>query len=296
MKGLKQLKRDFTLGIIFEMSDNPLFNDESNKLDDRLSEFANPSEINGLIRSFKEIGSNVKVIDGPQGLLNNIASLKPRCDLFFNKSIGFRGLERKISVPAICQLYNLPLLGTSAYAMTLARHKFHTNRLLNGLSILVPRAAIFDRDRKADLSSLRFPVIVKPNHESDAVGISENSVCKNKKDALERAEWVTEKYAQDAIIEEFISGEEWKVSVIGNNESTYSPGIVGVMREGKAIIGSLQTRNDVISHSLDYYKPKKSQHKQQAINIATYVHKAMGLLDYSRTDFRIGEDGLLWNL
>jgi D-alanine-D-alanine ligase-like ATP-grasp enzyme len=284
----------FTLGVVYEISENPLLGPGSGTAQDRLAEYANPTEVNRLVRSFKDMGFGIEIIDGPLGLIESAQSGERTYDLLFNKSIGFVGLERKISVPAICQIYNLPFVGTSAYPMTLARHKFHTNRLIHGLSIKVPKAVLLTHGGTVDLSSFRFPVIVKPNHESDAIGIDENSLCDNEKLALERAKRIIDKFSQPAIIEEFIGGEEWKVSVIDNGRNARSTGLVGVMRNGKPIINSLQTRGDVVENTLDYYVPASNCQTIQASDIAVYLHNTLELQDYSRTDFRIGEDGELY--
>jgi len=260
----------FTIGVVYEITGNPLFGAEPDATHGRLAEFANPTEVNLLVRSLKDMGFGIEIIDGPNSLINNVDAVKRTCDLVFNKSIGFYGLERKILVPAICQLYELPFVGTSAYPMTLARHKFHTNRLIHGLSINVPKAALFNKDDSVDL------------------------VCTNARLAKDRAEWVVREFSQAAIIEEFIGGEEWKVPAIGNDKDAQGVGVVGVMRNGRPIVGSLQTRSDVVGDLLDYYTPDDARQKARALELAVRVHNVMGLRDYSRTDFRIGDNDVLY--
>lgn len=283
-------KEKFTLGLVYEITENPLFGSSKESFFDRLTEFSNPSEINRLARSLRELGFSIVVIDGPKGLIADASNIKDQCDLLFNKSIGFRGLERKIAVPAICQLYNLPFIGSSAYAMTLARHKFHSNRLIHGLSVKVPNAVFVSPREVIDLSSLSFPVIVKPNHESDAIGIDQTSICVNSVSATKKIEWIHQQFSQGAVVEEYIRGEEWKIPVIGNSSNAKALGCVGVMRNGEPIIDSLQTREDVLCDTLSYYEPNKTALVDKAKNISVWLHNKFQLSDYSRFDFRLGEN------
>lgn len=283
------------IGLIYEITGNPYFGSEKDKSEDRISEFPKPQEVNEIARTLKKLGFDVEIIDGPRDLLERRDQIRHRCNLLFNKSIGFRGLERKIVVPAICQLYNLPLLGSTAYGMTVARHKYHTNRLLAGCGIRVPSSilAYEGRDlRDEELIRLTLPAIVKPNHESDSLGIDEEAVCGDFEAIKKRIRYVHSKFKQPAIIEDFIGGEEWKIAVIGNRPSVKALGCAGTMKKGHKMSGSLQTRQDVIADTLSYYVPSPGSAVKEAMECAIKVHEILGLRDYSRCDFRLDECGL----
>ncbi|MCZ6653616.1 MAG: hypothetical protein O7D91_11390 [Planctomycetota bacterium] len=281
------------IAVVYEITDNPLFSTAGQPQDDRLTEFAQPCEVNDLLRLIQDAGYDTEVVDGPAELLRRATEIRRHCGIVFNKSIGFRGLERKIHVPAICQLFDIPFIGSSAYAMTAARHKFHTNCLLRGLGLPVPGTRLYEKHGNVDLESIRPPYIVKPNHESDAIGISTDAVVNSPAAARARARWVVDKFEQPAIIEEFIPGEEWKVAVIGNGTDTTAVGCVGVMRDGVPIVGSLQTRDDVVGNTLSYYQPTRTELVHQAGEYAVKIHTFLGLLDYSRCDFRLSLDETL---
>lgn len=284
------------IGLIYEISGNPYFGAQQDKSKDRICEFPKPSEVNQLAQVLKELEYGVEIIDGPRDLLRRASELRSKCSLLFNKSIGYHGLERKIAVPAICQLSDMPFLGTSAYGMTLARHKYHTNRLLSGIGFNVPNAILMQvgsTPEPNDLRHLHFPVIVKPNHESDALGITDDSVCYDFGQTNVRIKMIHDRFDQPAIIEEFIGGEEWKVAVLGNCPNTHALGCVGVMKNGIPITGSLQTRTDVVEDTLSYYTPTNDRLVQHALHLATQIHNIMGLCDYSRCDFRLDKQDKL---
>ena len=280
------------VGIIYEITNNPYFGNSNENYTNRLSEYVKPSEINWICEAFTFMGFEYQLIDGAEGLLALKEHFKDFM-LFFNKSIGFKGLERKIIVPSIGQLYNLPMIGTSGYAMTLARHKYHTNRLLKGLGFTVPFAYYFENEEQIwDFN--KYPVIVKPNAESDALGISDKSVCENYNQMKIKVIELLQTFNQPVIVEEFIPGEEWKVAVIGNGDKVRSCGCVNTLKNGHSMNGTLQTREDILNRRLTYDIPKNKSLMLEAMMTAEKIHFLMGLNDYSRCDFRIGEKGNLY--
>lgn len=278
------------IGIIYEITDNPYFSDSPVEFSDKISEFVYPSEINDICKSLEELNYDYEIIDGPQGLLSSIEK-KNICNLYFNKSIGFKGLERKIPVPAISLLYNLPIIGSNAYTMTLARHKYHTNRLLKGMGFTVPEAWYISQLEDIP-NNICFPVILKPNEESDSLGISENSVYTSMAGMKEHIEYLLTTFKQPVIIEEIIEGEEWKMSVIGNGKNAHTYGGVNSLKKGKIMIGTLQTREDILENNLSYKDLDRNERYVEAKLIAESIHSNLGLNDYSRCDFRLKDDKL----
>lgn len=278
------------IGIVYEITNNPYFDQNVQEYSNRLSEYVYPSEINSICDAISENGYEFGIIDGPNGLIDSIP--KQNYDLIFNKSIGFKGLERKITIPAICQLNNMPFIGSGAYSMTLARHKYHTNRLLHGLGFRVPVSYIYKYDDILP-SIVKYPIIVKPNDESDSLGISDKSVCYNIQDLKNVIEELRQNFNPPFIIEEFIPGEEWKVAVIGNDRNVSACGIINTLKNGATMENTLQTRDDHLSAVFSHSEVSHPL-KEKALHIAELIHVALGLCDYSRCDFRIGTDGELY--
>jgi D-alanine-D-alanine ligase len=279
-----------TIGIIYEITGNPYFGDPTIEYSEKISEYVYPSEINDICKALASLNYHSEIIDGPKGLLSDIQNGK-KCDLYFNKSIGFKGLERKIGVPAIALLYNLPIIGSNAYTMTLCRHKFHTNRLLSGMGFKVPDAYYVSNLHEIPIIQ-SYPVIVKPNEESDSLGISEKSVCFNICDVTNNISNLLNIFRQPIVIEEYISGEEWKVAVIGNNQTTHAYGGVNSLKNGNTMRGTLQTRDDILKNNLSYTDLPRNKYYSEALRIAESIHNLLGLNDYSRCDFRLKNNKL----
>jgi D-alanine-D-alanine ligase len=89
-------------------------------------------------------------------------------------------------------------------------------KLFRKLSIPTPEWSIYNGG-KIKHKHLKFPVIVKPAWEHCAIGISQDSVCRDINSVERKAIQLWETYKQPIIIEEFVSGNEYQVFVFEKN-------------------------------------------------------------------------------
>jgi D-alanine-D-alanine ligase len=67
--------------------------------------------------------------------------------------------------------------------------------------------------------SVRFPSIVKPQHEGSSKGIFNSSIVNNKDELIKQVANIIETYKEGAIVEEFLTGREFTVAIIGNEKN-----------------------------------------------------------------------------
>ena len=75
----------------------------------------------------------------------------------------------------------------------------------------------------ADLDWSIFPAIVKPINQHGSYGIDRQAVVRDRQQLRQRLEHVMEKYRVPAVVEEFIAGREFQVSVWGNRRVEVLP-------------------------------------------------------------------------
>ena len=83
----------------------------------------------------------------------------------------------------------------------------------------VPNAKFFVADKIEDAENhdLSFPIIVKPISEGSGKGIYASSFVHSKEELKREIKRITSEYNQSALVEEFLSGREFTVAILGNN-------------------------------------------------------------------------------
>src|SRR5437867_2163687 len=146
-------------------------------------------------------------------------------DVLFNLVEQFKnnpGFDQNIV--SFFEMQDLPFTGCSSTGLTLCKHKGISKKILHYLCIHVPYFFVIPRGQRiARPQQLKFPILVKPVKGEASYGISRASFVENDEQFRERVAFIHEKYASDAIAEEYIEGRELYVSVMGNTRLTVFP-------------------------------------------------------------------------
>lgn len=109
--------------------------------------------------------------------------------------------------------------GADGRALDLALDKGRAKRVLQEGGVLTPAWRVFARGEgvsHSTLGSLAFPLIVKPLTEDSSLAIDDNAVVTDLEQLQARVRYVMDQYRQPVLVEEFIEGREFNVSVWGN--------------------------------------------------------------------------------
>ncbi|MEM3690640.1 MAG: ATP-grasp domain-containing protein, partial [Candidatus Micrarchaeia archaeon] len=101
--------------------------------------------------------------------------------------------------------------------------KARAKQILISAGIPTPKFHIFTTPEQELPLTLKFPLIVKPIHEDASIGITQESVVRDEEQLRRRVAYVIETYKQHALVEEFIDGREFNISILGNSEPTALP-------------------------------------------------------------------------
>src|SRR5438046_10017021 len=108
--------------------------------------------------------------------------------------------------------------------LTTCKHKSILKKILRYHGIQVPHFVVVTRRQpNGRPKQLKFPMLVKPVKEEASYGISQASFDETDEQFRERVVFVHEKYASDAIAEEYIEGRELYVGLMGNVRLTVFP-------------------------------------------------------------------------
>jgi D-alanine-D-alanine ligase len=207
---------------------------------------------------------------------------------------GIPNSERR--VVEIIQGLGFTFTGNVPEVIELSYDKQKTKELLISLGIRVPYGTLLSPDEAAGWSL--FPAIVKPSLEHCSLTLTEKSVVFDTGSLREQIKLVNNELNQPAMVEDFIDGREFHVSIWNNGppeilplaEMDFSAFSKTSDRlctyDSKFIPGSVHYENieTLIPAPLDERLYKKLENKA----LATW--HGFGCLDYARFDFRLRDD------
>ena len=200
------------------------------------------------------------------------------------------------NVAEILQWKGFTYTGNIPEVIDLSCDKQKTKKLLNSLGIRVPYGELLNPEEAAGWDL--FPAIVKPSREHCSLTMTENSVVFDKYSLKEQIMLVNNELNQPALVEDFIDGREFHVSVWNNGPpeilplaemdfSAFSkPNERLCTYDSKFIPGSshYEKIETLIPAPLDERLYKKIEDKV----LTTWY--GFGCLDYARFDFRLRDD------
>lgn len=137
-------------------------------------------------------------------------------DIAFNICEGHFGESRESQVPALLEMLRIPYTGSKVLTLALTLDKPMCKRVLAFHGLPTPPFQVFYTAEDDLDPRLEFPLFVKPSREGTAMGISGRSIVGDEKSLREQIAGVIENYREPALVEEFISGREVTVGLLGN--------------------------------------------------------------------------------
>ncbi len=278
------------VGLTYDLKTDYKFKDGDPE--DANAEFDHPSTIDVIADAIEANNFKVERIGNAGNLLERLASLK--VDIVFNISEGVSGRNRESQVPAILEMAGIPFVGADALTLGLTLDKVMAKKIF--IADKIPTPKFFEVNSSEQLNHTnhyKFPLIVKPRFEGSSKGLSESSRVKNKAELKEQVEYIVNTYKQPALIEEFISGQEFTVAIIGNETPEIMP-VVQIKIDGKLKLNDkFYTFARITSDRLEYVCPAKISAELKKIldDLALKTYRAVECRDFGRVDFRVDKDG-----
>ncbi len=115
----------------------------------------------------------------------------------------------------IMELLNISYTGTGLEGMTVTTNKILAKHLFTATGLSTPNFGVYDGKRIKDIVSLKLPVIVKPAYEDGSIGIEAQNIFTEISALMDFLPQYYSKFNQPILIEEFIEGREFTVSLLG---------------------------------------------------------------------------------
>ncbi|HNY65748.1 MAG TPA: hypothetical protein PKM41_09915 [Deltaproteobacteria bacterium] len=235
---------------------------------------------------------DVPVVD--DSLEETLQAYHPDDYIVFNWCEGLPGLPRSEDrVARILEACSFAYTGSCPDVIAFSWDKAATKDLLKKNDIPTPAGMVVNGRNIGAWS--RFPAIVKPAYEHCSFGITEDAVVTNASELKERVAFVRSTFRQPALVEDFIDGREFHVTLWGNGKIHALPPAEMDFSAFKDVRDRLCTFDSKFCPGSSHYEnitvriPAELDDRELALlnRTATAAYQAMGCRDYARIDLRL---------
>jgi D-alanine-D-alanine ligase len=164
-------------------------------------------------------------LDNHDSLIQDLKNLSGKADLILNLcDEGFANDPRQeLHVPAIMEMFHLPYTGSGPQCLAYCYDKSMIRGAAQEMGLPVPEAYFIRPEDTSIELPIGFPVIIKPNFGDSSFGITQRSVAHSAEELLNAIASIRERFGYDKpmLVEEFLTGADLTVGVIGNPPDDY---------------------------------------------------------------------------
>lgn len=237
-------------------------------------------------------------------LISDLQKHQKNCSIVFNLcDEGFNNeASRELHITALLEMLGLHYSGGTPQCLSWCYDKSLIRGIAKETGIPVPKAFLVKpEDIQFVEFGLTFPVIVKPNSGDSSFGITQHSVCYDIQSLETAIINIRDKfgYNKPVLVEQFLSGKDISVGIIGNPEHTYK--ILPVIEEDYS---SLPENLPKICGYEAKWEPQSQYGKITSIraNLSEDVEQFLSASclklferlecrDYARFDWRLDDNG-----
>lgn len=204
---------------------------------------------------------------------------------------------------AIFELLGLPFTGAPSRALTYTTDKATAKLLMAASGISTPRFTAFGDGAEGNLAALSPPLIVKPRFEDGGIGIDGESVFERTGQLRDALPALRERFGA-VIVEEYIAGREFNVSLFGYPEPEVLPvAEIDFSAFPDRLYPVLGYRAKWDRDSFEYRNSTRRFPRELPRRLREALHDAalrcfrlFGVRDYGRVDLRVTADGVVFVL
>lgn len=251
--------------------------------------------INRIVLGLSICGLEAAAIAVRRDVAAAVRGLDPRDTVIFNWCEGLDGEPNAYSaVPPVLESLGFAYTGADAWALEATQDKAVTKKLLLENKIPTPVSKLYDRP--VINGWRRYPALVKPANEHCSFGITRDAVVDTPQQLKQRIQYVLDTWKCPALVEDFIDGTEYNVSIWGAGND------VQVLPISAITFEAFPDYHDRVVSFDAKWNPESEAYRLtgvqcpallepvlkrriEKVGLATY--RALRLRDYARVDMRV---------
>ena len=229
-------------------------------------------------------------LGGPRELFAKASDGAPDVDAVLNIAEGYGTRNREAWAPVLLEMWGLPTLGSDALALSASLDKVFAKRIVAAAGVPVaPDGCIEENAPGSQALPGPFPLFVKPRWEGTAKGIERDSRVENREELERAAARIHRVYGQPALVEPFLGGAEYTVTVVGHAPARALPALQRALDSESGIGVHAIAAGSTDGHDLPGALTRELESELARASLAAF--HALGCLDFARVDFRLDGSG-----
>ncbi|MBM3117946.1 MAG: ATP-grasp domain-containing protein [Chloroflexi bacterium] len=221
-------------------------------------------------------------------------------DLVFSLFEGFDGQpEAEAAIVNSLSKLGLTYTGCPGTALSLALDKVRTKTRLDAIDVDTPDYQLLSPET-VSMFHMSYPCIVKPYAEDGSNGITEESVVYDFTSLQNQVRTISERFRGRALVEEFVDGREFNITVLGDKKPTPLP-ISEIVYSLPPEMPKILTFSAKWEPQSVYFENTKAvcpaeisaELQERIIKTAVSAFRLLGRHGYARVDFRLDSEGKL---
>ncbi|KMM38129.1 D-alanine--D-alanine ligase family protein [Guptibacillus hwajinpoensis] len=237
----------------------------------------------GIMKALKENGHDVIGIDFHPERLTEVMELD--VDIVFIGLHGRFGEDGRIQ--GLLDMLEIPYVGSGVLGSAVAMDKAKSKKVLKDSGIRLAKDLVLHKsnDNYSIDMPFGFPVVVKPNSEGSTIGLT---IAQNQEE-LNRGIEEAFRFDNTVILEEFISGTEVTVAVMGEEGNVKSLPVVEIVPKN----AYYDYESKYAEGGSEHIVPARisESYTEMIQQQSVMAHELLGCETYSRVDYIVPNDG-----
>ncbi|MCJ7511963.1 MAG: hypothetical protein MUO23_03205 [Anaerolineales bacterium] len=251
-----------------------------------------------LVSELRSMGHQVSelAVSDPD-LHPRLQAFDPNSTLVFNWCEELPGIPRSDSLVAqVLEEMGFAYTGADPAVLSLSWHKPLVKAILEAHGVPTPRWMLCSSPEPGGWDC--YPAIVKPAYEHSSVGVTVEAIVLNEQALRERVALVLDTYGGQALVEDFVDGREFHVSLWGNGETNLLPVAEMDFAAFDDVRDRLCTYDSKFTPGSSHYDaiqlrlpaPLSEAQLRELTRVSHAAYEAIGCRDYGRLDIRLRDE------
>ncbi len=260
------------------------------------AEYEPEATVDVLEAALRRLGHEPVRLGSPHELLGRAGKGElPALDAALNIAEGRGGRNREAWAPVLLEMCGVPTLGSDALTLSLSLDKAWCQEKMAAAGVPVPERICLGDPEEVESAGLPgpFPFFVKPRWEGTAKGIGPGSRVEDRAGLAREVARIVRDYDQPALVEPFLPGAEFTVTVVGHDPPRALPVLQRALERRSGIGVHALERHPAPAGGWTHALPGELEPELETrlVSLTLRAFEALACRDFARADFRLDAAG-----